>query len=131
MILLTEESLVPDHVTEAVRSPANGGVVTFLGVTRDNTSGRQVRYLEYEAYEPMAEAKLAGIAAEISEEWPVEDIAIALGGHGEHVTKPEEIGPAIERAMASGKAAVVNVEVEQHAMPGQARFGGYSATLSR
>ena len=77
MILLTEESLVPDHVTEAVRSPANGGVVTFLGVTRDNTSGRQVRYLEYEAYEPMAEAKLAEIATEISEEWPVEDIAIA------------------------------------------------------
>ena len=60
-----------------------------------------------------------------------EDIAVALGGHGEHVTKPDEIGPAIERAMASGKAAVVNVEVEQHAMPGQARFGGYSATLSR
>ena len=60
-----------------------------------------------------------------------EDIAIALGGHGEHVTKPEEIGPAIERAMASGLPSVVNVEVEQHAMPGQARFGGYSATLSR
>ena len=60
-----------------------------------------------------------------------EDIAVALGGHGEHVTKPDDIGPAIERAMASGKAAVVNVEVEQHAMPGQARFGGYSATLSR
>jgi len=60
-----------------------------------------------------------------------EDIAVALGGHGEHVTKPEEIGPAIERAMESGLPAVVNVEVEQHAMPGQARFGGYSATLSR
>ena len=60
-----------------------------------------------------------------------EDLAVALGGHGEHVTKPEEIGPAIERAMASGKAAVVNVEVEEHAMPGQARYGGYSATLSR
>lgn len=37
----------------------------------------------------------------------------ALGGHGEHVTKPEDIRPAIERAFASGKPACVNVEIEQ------------------
>jgi len=37
----------------------------------------------------------------------------ALGGHGEHVTKPDEIGPAIERAFASGKPALVNVEMRQ------------------
>lgn len=33
----------------------------------------------------------------------------ALGGHGEFVTRPEEIRPAIERALASGRAACVNV----------------------
>ena len=77
MILLTDKALEPELVTEAVRAPTNGGVVTFLGVTRDNTGGRSTRYLEYEAYEPMAEAKLAEIAAEIREEWPVEDVAIA------------------------------------------------------
>lgn len=37
----------------------------------------------------------------------------ALGGHGEHVTRPEEIRPALERAFASGKPALVNVEIEQ------------------
>jgi acetolactate synthase-1/2/3 large subunit len=37
----------------------------------------------------------------------------ALGGHGEHVTKPEEIGPALERAYASGKPALVNVEMRR------------------
>ena len=37
----------------------------------------------------------------------------ALGGHGEHVTKPEEIAPAIARAFASGKPALVNVEIRQ------------------
>lgn len=37
----------------------------------------------------------------------------ALGGHGEHVTRPEEIRPALERAFASGKPACVNVEIEQ------------------
>ncbi len=37
----------------------------------------------------------------------------ALGGHGEHVTKPDEIGPAMERAFASGKPAVINVEMRK------------------
>jgi acetolactate synthase-1/2/3 large subunit len=37
----------------------------------------------------------------------------ALGGHGEHVTKPDEIGPALERAFASGKPALINVEMRQ------------------
>ncbi len=37
----------------------------------------------------------------------------ALGGHGEHVTEPAEIRPAIERAFASGKPALVNVEMRK------------------
>ena len=37
----------------------------------------------------------------------------ALGGHGEHVTQPADIRPALERAFASGKPALVNVEIEQ------------------
>jgi acetolactate synthase-1/2/3 large subunit len=37
----------------------------------------------------------------------------ALGGHGEHVTKPADIGPALERAFASGKPALVNVEMRK------------------
>ncbi|MEL6983265.1 MAG: thiamine pyrophosphate-binding protein [Actinomycetota bacterium] len=37
----------------------------------------------------------------------------ALGGHGEHVTKPDEIAPALERAFAAGKPALVNVEMRQ------------------
>lgn len=37
----------------------------------------------------------------------------ALGGHGEHVTKPDEIAPAFERAFASGKPALINVEMRQ------------------
>jgi acetolactate synthase-1/2/3 large subunit len=37
----------------------------------------------------------------------------ALGGHGEHCTRPEQIRPALERAAASGKPACVNVEIRQ------------------
>ncbi|MCP5027958.1 MAG: acetolactate synthase [Actinomycetia bacterium] len=37
----------------------------------------------------------------------------ALGGHGEHVTEPDEIRPALDRALASGLPALVNVEIRQ------------------
>ena len=37
----------------------------------------------------------------------------ALGGHGEHCERPEEIRPALERAAASGKPACVNVVIRQ------------------
>jgi acetolactate synthase-1/2/3 large subunit len=35
----------------------------------------------------------------------------ALGGHGEYCERPEEIRPAIERALASGKPALVNIKI--------------------
>jgi acetolactate synthase-1/2/3 large subunit len=37
----------------------------------------------------------------------------ALGGHGEYVERPEELRPALERAAASGKPALVNVDIRQ------------------
>jgi acetolactate synthase-1/2/3 large subunit len=37
----------------------------------------------------------------------------ALGGHGEFCERPEEIRPALERAAASGKPALVNVKIRQ------------------
>ena len=37
----------------------------------------------------------------------------ALGGHGELVERPEELRPALERAAASGKPALVNVVIRQ------------------
>jgi len=40
-------------------------------------------------------------------------IVEAMGGYGEHCEKPEEIRPALERAFASGKPALVNVKLRQ------------------
>lgn len=37
----------------------------------------------------------------------------ALGGHGERVVEPADVRPAIERAFASGRPALVNVEIKQ------------------
>ena len=35
----------------------------------------------------------------------------ALGGHGEHVEKAADIRPALERALAAGKPALVNIKL--------------------
>ncbi len=40
-----------------------------------------------------------------------------LGGYGEFVTKPEDLRPALERAFASGKPALLNVAVERAVSP--------------
>ena len=59
------------------------------------------------------------------------DVVEALGGHGELVTKPEEIRPAIERAFASGKPACVHVIADEHARASTVPFGGYSTMMQR
>jgi acetolactate synthase-1/2/3 large subunit len=35
----------------------------------------------------------------------------ALGGHGEYVERPQDIRPAMERALAAGKPALVNIKI--------------------
>jgi len=49
------------------------------------------------------------VAAELQPELRYDRVVEALGGHGELVSKPEQLRPALERAFASGKPALVNV----------------------
>jgi thiamine pyrophosphate-dependent acetolactate synthase large subunit-like protein len=53
-------------------------------------------------------------------------IAQDLGAHGEFVEKPHEIRPALERAHASGKPAVVNVITDSKARATTVRFSAYT-----
>jgi len=53
-------------------------------------------------------------------------IAQDLGAHGEFVEKPHEIRPALERAWASGKPAVVNVVTDDKARAQTVRFSAYT-----
>jgi molybdopterin synthase catalytic subunit len=74
---ITETALLVDEVVSRVADPGNGAIVAFVGVVRDNTDGRQVSYLEYEAYPQMAEETLRQIAEEIRARWAtVRDVAI-------------------------------------------------------
>jgi len=53
-------------------------------------------------------------------------LAMDLGAHGEFVEKPHDIRPALERAFASGRPAVVNVITDHAARAQTVRFSAYS-----
>lgn len=53
------------------------------------------------------------IASLLGDNCRYDKIVEGMGGHGEYVTEPDQIRPAIERAFASGKPACVNVIMDQ------------------
>ena len=76
MVNLTREAIDYASLTELVRRPNCGAVVTFLGSVRDITGELVTVALEYEAHESMAARKLAEIEAETRRRWPVGDIVL-------------------------------------------------------
>jgi len=77
VIQLTREPLDRGALVTAVSYPSVGGIVVFEGVVRDNARGKQVRYLEYDAYEEMAMEQIRTIIAEAQQRWGVERVAVA------------------------------------------------------
>ena len=69
-IEVTAEVLSERATAEAVGDPGAGAVALFSGIVRDQTGGRRVKFLEYEAHAPMALAKMREIAAAIRARWP-------------------------------------------------------------
>jgi len=67
---VTAEVLSERATAEAVGDPGAGAVALFSGIVRDQTGGRRVKFLEYEAHAPMALAKMREIAAAIRARWP-------------------------------------------------------------
>jgi molybdopterin synthase catalytic subunit len=66
---ITRDEISVDEVVARLADPAIGAVITFVGVVRGTTDGREVRYLEYEAYPEMAERALRQIGDEIRTRW--------------------------------------------------------------
>src|SRR4051812_10422262 len=76
MIQLTREPIDHASLTELVRKPGCGAVVTFLGTVRDLTGDEETVALEYEAYPAMAEQMMAAIVDEVAARWPVGNVAL-------------------------------------------------------
>src|SRR5919204_332294 len=66
---VVEHPLSPDAIAAAVDEPGAGGIVIFSGVVRNETDGRSVKFLEYEAHAPMAEGKMREIGDAIRDRW--------------------------------------------------------------
>ena len=82
---ITNEVLDLDALVAAITLPSTGAACVFTGMVRgvttrpdrDSIGPHETTRLEYEAYVPMAEAKMKQVADEIRERWPtVEGIAI-------------------------------------------------------
>jgi MoaE-MoaD fusion protein len=85
---LSAEPLSLDAVVSEVRSDSAGAIATFVGTTRQQSRGRSVLHLDYEAYEEMAEQVMAEIAAELKDRHALCEIAI------HHRTGRVDIGEA-------------------------------------
>ena len=75
-------------IAASVSASDCGAVATFVGLVRDHNAGRQVLWLDYEAYAPMAVAAFERIGIEAAGRWPAVQLAI------HHRTGRVEIGEA-------------------------------------
>ncbi|QKY68585.1 molybdenum cofactor biosynthesis protein MoaE [Lentibacillus sp. CBA3610] len=73
---ITQEAINPNECIEKVVRNEAGAVNTFIGIVREFTKGKRTLFLEYQAYVPMAEKKLAQIGDEIQDKWGNADVAI-------------------------------------------------------
>jgi MoaE-MoaD fusion protein len=67
---VVQHPLSADAIAESVAHPGAGGITVFSGIVRNETDGRPVKFLEYEAHAPMAEAKMREIGDAIHARWP-------------------------------------------------------------
>src|SRR5262249_14009115 len=78
-----------------------------VSVVGNNAARNQIRYGQIARY-----GTAPGDTANLLAATRYDRVVEALGGHGEHVTEPREIRPALERARSSGKPACVNVMID-------------------
>ena len=75
-VVLQREPIATQALIREIVAPADGAVLTFEGVVRDNSRGRRTLYLDYEAYEPMAQNEMQKLAAAAMERFAVRSVAI-------------------------------------------------------
>jgi len=74
--LITAEPLEVSSVVDLVSHDEAGAVASFVGTVRRSSRGRDVQYLEYEAFEEMAEPMLARLAESLTEKHGLTAVAI-------------------------------------------------------
>jgi MoaE-MoaD fusion protein len=73
---ITRDVIDVRQLARDIQRPEDGAVVTFEGVVRNNTKGRETVYLDYECYEPMALAGMTRIGQEVARQFAIGRIGI-------------------------------------------------------
>jgi molybdopterin synthase catalytic subunit len=76
-----DRHLTADPIDNALTSAGiagtnDGAVATFTGVVRHHHDGKEVLWLEYEAYEEMAERQIDRLIADARGRWPISEAVI-------------------------------------------------------
>jgi molybdopterin synthase catalytic subunit len=92
MIKITEKSIDVQKVIDTASSLNAGAVNVFVGTVRNNAHGKNVVWLEYEAYETMAVGEIRKIIDDASHRWPLLGWAVS---HRIGTLKPGEVAVAV------------------------------------
>jgi molybdopterin synthase catalytic subunit len=92
MIKITEKPIDVHKVIETVSSLGAGAVNIFIGNVRATAHNKNVRWLEYEAYEGMAVAEIRKIIDDASHRWGLLGAAVS---HRVGTLKPGETAVAV------------------------------------
>lgn len=82
----------------------------FVGIVGNNSSMNQIRYGQAQKY-GLERERIGNTLGDVH----YDKFAQMLGGHGEEVRDPADIGPALQRARESGKPSLINVWVDPDA----------------
>jgi len=74
--VLTREMIPTARLVHELKAAADGAVVVFEGIVRDHSGARRTLYLEYEAYESMALAKMKEIGSEVASKFKIDRVRI-------------------------------------------------------
>jgi len=92
MIKITEKPIDVQKVIDTASSLGAGAVNVFVGTVRNNAHGKNVVWLEYEAYETMAVAEIRKIIDDASHRWPLLGWAVS---HRIGTLRPGEVAVVV------------------------------------
>ena len=122
VVLLTGDSAFLFHISE-LETAVRKQLPIICIVSVDHAWG-----LEAASYKANFGPNTSQPEARWGNEVRLDKTAESFGAHGEYVERAEDLAPAVQRALASGKPAVIHVEVDQMAsssfegIPGFAEF---------
>jgi molybdopterin synthase catalytic subunit/molybdopterin converting factor small subunit len=75
-VWLTRQPIPAGELIAAAKQGSDGAVIVFDGIVRDNTRGRRTLYLDYEAYEEMAERQMAALIEQARDRFAIREATI-------------------------------------------------------